>query len=165
MTGLSSYNESWIAGFRQTVAFKLWDSITDSVIFDLVEPRHPCEGQTHLVQDVGIRLAQGVHDLHLDENLAPAREAIGKGIATGTQSVWALYSNVRSDLAKRQAEYKERKDREARELKEKAASTPAVPASSPSAEVAPAILPAQGSQRSGQDAVLLLTMLHQYLQA
>lgn len=38
-TGLASFNESWLAAFRQTHAFMVWDRNTDPVIFDLVEPR------------------------------------------------------------------------------------------------------------------------------
>lgn len=67
------------------------------------------------MEDVGIRLAHGLHDLRLDENLAPAREAIEKGIASGTESVWKVYSSVKSDLAKRQAEYKEKREKEQKE--------------------------------------------------
>jgi len=81
-------------------------------MFDLVDPKHPCEGQTNVVQDVGIRLVQGVRDLHLDENLAPARQVIGKGIQSGTQGIWSLYSNIKQDLAKRQADYAKRKEHE-----------------------------------------------------
>lgn len=118
--GLSSYNEAWIRSFKQTPAFELWDRTTDAVIFDLVEPRHPCEGQTHLVQDVGIRLNQGLHDLHLEENLAPAREVITKGIATGSEGVWKFYSNVKGDLAKRQLEYSQKREKELKEKGEPA---------------------------------------------
>ena len=67
------------------------------------------------MQDVGIRLAQGVHDLRIDENLAPTREAISKSLATGTESVWRAYSNIRADLTKRQADYREKRDREQKE--------------------------------------------------
>jgi hypothetical protein len=38
-SGVQSYNEAWIAAFRQTDAFGLWDRTTDPVIFDLVEPK------------------------------------------------------------------------------------------------------------------------------
>lgn len=76
--------------------------------------RHPCEGQTTIAQDVGIRLVQGVHDLRLDENLAPTKEAINKFAATSSESVWKAVSAVKADLAKRQAEYREKqKQREA----------------------------------------------------
>ena len=114
-TGLASFNESWLAAFRKTHAFEVWDRNTDPVIFDLVEPRHPCEGQAHIIEDVGIRLANGLHDLHLDERLGPAQEAINKGLATGSEGVWNFYASVKADLAKRQEEYRQRKVREDKE--------------------------------------------------
>lgn len=120
-TGLSSFNEAWLSAFRHTHAFEVWDRNTDPLIFDLVEPRHPCEGQAHLLEDVGIRLANGLHDLHLDERLGPTQEAISKGIASGSEGVWRVYSSLKADLAKRQADYKERKAKEDAEL---AAMTP-----------------------------------------
>lgn len=114
-TGLSSFNESWLAAFRKTHAFEVWDRNTDPVIFDLVEPRHPCEGQAHIIEDVGIRLANGLHDLHLDERLGPAQDAINKGLATGSEGVWNFYTSVKADLSKRQEEYRQRKAREEKE--------------------------------------------------
>lgn len=100
--GLSTFNEAWIAGFQTTPAFAYWDHYVDPVIFDLVEPRHPAQGSTSVLSDVGLRLMQGVHDLKLDEHLGPARELVGKGIQSGRQSVWGMVSAVRKDLAKRQ---------------------------------------------------------------
>lgn len=38
-SGLSSFNESWLANFRTTPAFEIWNAQTDPVIFDLVEPK------------------------------------------------------------------------------------------------------------------------------
>ena len=38
-TGLASFNEAWLSAFRQTYAFEIWNKKTDSLIFDLVEPR------------------------------------------------------------------------------------------------------------------------------
>lgn len=101
--GLSSYNQAWVAGFQMTPAFAYWDTYVDPVIFDLVEPRHPAQGSASVLSDVGLRLMQGVHDLKLDETLGPARDYLGKGIQSGTQSVWGMLSAVRNDIAKRQS--------------------------------------------------------------
>ncbi|GAA95821.1 hypothetical protein E5Q_02478 [Mixia osmundae IAM 14324] len=103
-SSLASYNEAWITAFRATPACKLWNLMTDPALFDLIEPKHPCEGQARFVDDVGLRLVEGVHDLKLEENLAPAREAISKGISTGAESIWRVYSNIRNDLSRRQEE-------------------------------------------------------------
>lgn len=34
------FNSSWIAEFRNTNAYVVWDRITDPLIFDIVEPRY-----------------------------------------------------------------------------------------------------------------------------
>ena len=112
-TGMASFNEAWAASLRTTAAFKLWDANTDPVLFDLIEPRHPCEGQANVLDDVGIRLTNSLHSLHLDERLAPASEAISKGIATGSEGIWKAYSSLRTDIAKRQADYQAKRDKEA----------------------------------------------------
>ncbi|KAL8278586.1 hypothetical protein RQP46_009078 [Phenoliferia psychrophenolica] len=107
---MASFNDRFVDAFKATPAFTLWDATTDSVIFDLVEPKHPMEGKTNPIEDVGIRLAHGLHDLHLEENLAPTREAISRGLTSGSDSLWKTYSFLRTDLGKRQAEYRERLD-------------------------------------------------------
>lgn len=127
---MTSFNERFIDAFKATPAFELWDRTTDSVIFDLVEPkcvlrpirscpspdraslRHPMEGKTNPIEDVGIRLAHGLHDLHLEDNLAPTREAITRGLTSGSDSLWKTYSFLRSDIGKRQTEFRERREKE-----------------------------------------------------
>jgi F0F1-type ATP synthase epsilon subunit len=71
-----------------------------------------------LVEDVGIRLVNGLHDLHLDEKLGPTQEAISKGIASGSEGVWKAYSSIKADLAKRQADFRERREKEQQKQKE-----------------------------------------------
>ncbi|BGP18655.1 hypothetical protein JCM10213_002899 [Rhodosporidiobolus nylandii] len=71
----TSFNEGFIKAFKRTAACELWDRNTDEVIFDLVEPKHPMEGKTHLIEDVGIRLVHGLHDhlpAHLNLSQLPA---------------------------------------------------------------------------------------------
>lgn len=36
---MSSFNDRFVDAFKATPAFELWDAKTDSVIFDLVEPK------------------------------------------------------------------------------------------------------------------------------
>ncbi|GAA5974744.1 hypothetical protein JCM11641_007249 [Rhodosporidiobolus odoratus] len=64
----ASFNEAFLKAFKRTAACELWDKNTDEAIFDLVEPKHPMEGKTHLIEDVGIRLVHGLHD-HLPAHL------------------------------------------------------------------------------------------------
>ncbi|KAG0141271.1 hypothetical protein CROQUDRAFT_99000 [Cronartium quercuum f. sp. fusiforme G11] len=93
---IAAFNDQFIQKFKATCAFQLWDQHTDSVIFDLIDPRHPCEGRVSVVEDVGIRLTHGFKDLKLDETLSK-----------GSESVWRLATNLKTDLTKRQAEYRQ----------------------------------------------------------
>jgi len=34
------FNSSWIAEFRNTNAYAVWERLTDPLIFDIVEPRY-----------------------------------------------------------------------------------------------------------------------------
>ncbi|BGP26584.1 late secretory pathway protein AVL9 family protein [Rhodotorula toruloides] len=114
----ASFNEAFLNAFKRTTAFELWDRTTDEVIFDLVEPKHPMEGKTNPIEDVGIRLVHGLHDSLGDVtlpnfsqlpanlqnlNLAPlpmkARERLSKGWSSGMQAMEAF----REDWAKRAA--------------------------------------------------------------
>lgn len=37
---MQNFGEAWLAAFRTTEAFAVWDRVTDPVIFDIVEPRY-----------------------------------------------------------------------------------------------------------------------------
>jgi hypothetical protein len=37
---VEDFNPAWIAEFRRTHAYAVWDRITDPVLFDIVEPRY-----------------------------------------------------------------------------------------------------------------------------
>ncbi|BGO93778.1 hypothetical protein NBRC10512_004567 [Rhodotorula toruloides] len=114
----ASFNEAFLNAFKRTAAYELWDRTTDEAIFDLVEPKHPMEGKTNPIEDVGIRLVHGLHDSLSDVtlpnfsqlpanlqnlNLAPlpmkARERLSKGWSSGMQAMEAF----REDWAKRAA--------------------------------------------------------------
>ncbi|GAA5940705.1 uncharacterized protein JCM15063_006334 [Sporobolomyces koalae] len=100
----TSFNEGFIKAFKGTKAFEIWDKHTDEVMFDLVEPKHPMEGKTNPFEDVGIRLVSGLHDLHLPENLGPTKDAIQRGLATGSEGIWGAVKWARDEASKRQKE-------------------------------------------------------------
>lgn len=166
---LASFNESWLTSFRNTPAFILWDENTDPVIFDLVEPRHPCEGQAHLLEDVGIRLVNGLHDLQLNEKLGPTQEAISKGFASGSEGVWKMVEGFKKEVERRKVEYNNSvaaaKAKEATEqdqaVKEKAASESAALQQPSSQAEPPAPIAGQGQSckrnlhKAGADLSLL----------
>ncbi|CCF50566.1 hypothetical protein NDA11_000665 [Ustilago hordei] len=101
----SSFGAEFLVALRSTEAFSLWNSVTDSMLFDIVDHKHPCQGKTSAIEDVGLRLSAGLHDLHLEENLAPTREAIGSALQAGGANFYRLASNLGKDIAKFRANH------------------------------------------------------------
>ncbi|CUA75103.1 Late secretory pathway protein AVL9 [Rhizoctonia solani] len=95
------FNEAWVAGFRMTRAYDQWNRITDPVLFDIIEPKHPCAGQVTLASDIGLRLSEGLNDLKLEENLGPTRDRISNAISMGSAGFFKAVEGFRSDVASR----------------------------------------------------------------
>jgi hypothetical protein len=58
----SEFSNDWVHAWMQTENFRIWNKVTDSHLFDIVDPKHPCSGGLS-IEDVQRRLAQYV--LHL----------------------------------------------------------------------------------------------------
>ena len=102
----SDYNPDFIHNWRQTSNFALFDSHTDSHLFDIVEPRHPTAGNLSF-EDIQRRLALQIQTLHLDDRLATSKEALNKHLATGHKKVSTAFSNLWADIeAMREAQRK-----------------------------------------------------------
>ncbi|KAL5519875.1 hypothetical protein ACEPAG_1535 [Sanghuangporus baumii] len=98
---IQDFNPQWIAEFRRTNAFEVWNRITDPMIFDIIEARHPCSGKPSVVEDIGLRLQEGLQDLHIQEQLTPAREALSRTFATGSTNFLKAVEGVRGRWAQR----------------------------------------------------------------
>ena len=116
---IQNFGEAWLAAFRGTDAFAVWDRITDPVIFDIVEPRcaptlsilvfyaltgnlsHPCDIKVNALSDLGLRLSEGIHDLRLDKNLEVTKEAISNAITTSSTSIFKAFEGVRNEVSSR----------------------------------------------------------------
>ncbi|KAF7768267.1 hypothetical protein Agabi119p4_7510 [Agaricus bisporus var. burnettii] len=95
VASMEDFNSLWISEFRGTNAYAVWDRITDPVIFDIIEPRHPCTDKPSVVSDLGLRLHEGIQDLKLDQQLAPAREAVARTFATGSTNFFKAVEGVK----------------------------------------------------------------------
>ncbi|KAL9613095.1 MAG: hypothetical protein Q9167_002352 [Letrouitia subvulpina] len=91
------FGADWIAAWKQTNNFRLFDAIADSHLFDIVEPRHPTAGSLS-IDDVQRRLAQQIQTLHLDDRFANTKESLNKQFATGQKKVSTAFSKVWSDI-------------------------------------------------------------------
>ncbi|KAG8948982.1 late secretory pathway protein avl9 [Tulasnella sp. 424] len=100
---VENFGEPWIAAFRQTHAYTVWNQQTDPALFDICEPRHPCESNPTVISDIGLRLAEGLHELKVAETVAPAREAISNAISVGSSGLFRAFEGVRSEVAARLA--------------------------------------------------------------
>ncbi|WWC91958.1 uncharacterized protein L201_006911 [Kwoniella dendrophila CBS 6074] len=95
---LMPFSEQWVTAFKTTPAYDIWNGCTDPALFDICEPRHPCDGKVNAVSDLGLRLAEGFHDLHLDQQLGPTKEALTSAFAAGSSSLFKAFDGVRSEV-------------------------------------------------------------------
>ncbi|KDQ62693.1 hypothetical protein JAAARDRAFT_66359 [Jaapia argillacea MUCL 33604] len=100
---IQDYNPIWIAEFKKTNAYDVWQRVTDPTLFDIIEPRHPCNGKPSVVADLGLRLQEGIQELKLEQQLAPTREAISRTITAGSARFFGAVEGVRGRWAQRAA--------------------------------------------------------------
>ena len=93
----ADFNNDFIEAWQRTDNYRIWNSFTDSHLFDIVEPRHPCAGGLTL-EDIQRRLAQQVQDLHLDERFAQSREVLGRSVAAGKEKASSFLNRVYAEM-------------------------------------------------------------------
>lgn len=109
------FGAEWVEAWKKSDNYRLWNANTDSHLFDIVEPRHPCAGGLS-IDDVQRRIQQQVQDLHLDETFAVGREVLGRNLAAGRDKASTVFSRLYADMeALREAQRK--KAEEARATK------------------------------------------------
>lgn len=89
----SDFSNAFIEAWQQSENYNLWNRTTDSHLFDIVEPRHPCAGGL-TIEDVQRRLATQVSELHLDERFHQTRDVVGKRLADGRTHVTSAFNKV-----------------------------------------------------------------------
>jgi hypothetical protein len=72
--------------------------------FSVTHNRHPCNQKPSVVADIGLRLQEGIQDLKLEQQLAPAREAVVRTFSTGSTNFFKAVEGVRERWAQRHAE-------------------------------------------------------------
>lgn len=102
---LADFSRLWLEGFRTTPAYILWRDSTDPVLFDLFEPKHPCDESVNAVSDLGLRLTgasvakelmtEGLHDMN--EQFAPARQAVTSALTSGSATFMRAINESRAD--------------------------------------------------------------------
>jgi hypothetical protein len=93
----TDFNLDWLEAWQHTENFRIFQKFTDSHLFDIVEPRHPCAGGL-TIEDVQRRLTQQITELHLDERFSTGKEALNKHLATGQKKVSSAFNNLWADI-------------------------------------------------------------------
>ncbi|KAJ8123829.1 hypothetical protein ONZ43_g310 [Nemania bipapillata] len=110
------FGDEWIEYWMRTENYRLWNINTDSHLFDIVEPRHPCAGGLS-IDDVQRRIQQQVQDLHLDERFAVGKEVLGRNLAAGRDKASTLFNKFYADMeALREAQRKRADESKAEQL-------------------------------------------------
>ncbi|KAI0317619.1 transport protein Avl9-domain-containing protein [Amylostereum chailletii] len=100
---LEDFNPIWIAEFKHTNAYEVWQRVTDPMLFDIVEPRHPCGEKPSAISDIGLRLAEGIQELKIEQQLAPTREAISRTLTAGSTNFFKAMEGVKGRWMQRSA--------------------------------------------------------------
>ncbi|CCU74301.1 transport protein Avl9 [Blumeria hordei DH14] len=91
------FGKDWMEAWTRSENHRIWDSQTDSQLFDIVEPKHPCAGGL-TIEDVKARMMEQVKEFHLDERFAVGKEILGRNLLAGKEKANTLLSKLYSDM-------------------------------------------------------------------
>ncbi|KAI0852602.1 transport protein Avl9-domain-containing protein [Daldinia vernicosa] len=143
------FGNEWVEYWMRTENYRIWESHTDSHLFDIVEPRHPCAGGLS-IDDVQRRIQQQVQDLHLDERFAVGREVLGRNLAAGRDKASTMFNKLYADMeALREAQRKRAEESQATQAAAEKNGTAAHTADSTKAQSAPSSVGARAGAYIG----------------
>ncbi|KAJ4131520.1 hypothetical protein NW768_005710 [Fusarium equiseti] len=123
---VADFGYEWVEAWKRTENYRMWNTNTDSHLFDIVDPRHPCAGGLN-IEDVQRRIAEQVKELHLDERFAQGREVLGRNLAAGREKASFVLNKLYADMeALREAQRRRAEEARAASLQD----TPDQPAGS-----------------------------------
>lgn len=109
----TDFNMEWIEAWMKTENYRIWNSKTDTHLFDIVEPKHLCAGGLS-IDDVSRRVSQQVQELHLDEKLASGKEAAARNWAAAREKGGTMMNKFYAELES----YREAQRKKAEEAKQ-----------------------------------------------
>ncbi|KAE8444498.1 hypothetical protein EG329_000482 [Mollisiaceae sp. DMI_Dod_QoI] len=93
----TDFGADWIEAWSRSENYRIWDRYTDSHLFDIVEPKHPCAGGL-TIEDVQRRLSEQVKEFHLDERFAVGKEVLGRNLAAGKEKASTVFNKLYADM-------------------------------------------------------------------
>lgn len=100
------FGPDFVEAWSRTENFRIWNTHTDSHLFDIVEPKHPCAGGL-TIDDIQRRITQQVQELHWDERFAQGREVLGRNLNAGREKASTFFNELYAGVeAMREAQRK-----------------------------------------------------------
>jgi hypothetical protein len=93
----NDFGVDWIDAWSHSENYRIWDRYTDSQLFDIVEPKHPCAGGL-TIEDVQRRMMEQVKEFHLDERFAVGKEVLGRNLAAGKEKASTVFNKLYADM-------------------------------------------------------------------
>ncbi|KAK6585106.1 hypothetical protein PZA11_001833 [Diplocarpon coronariae] len=91
------FGADWIEAWSRSENYRIWDRYTDSHLFDIVEPKHPCAGGL-TIEDVQRRMMEQVKEYHLDERFATGKEVLGRNLQAGREKASTVFNKLYADM-------------------------------------------------------------------
>ncbi|TVY13048.1 Late secretory pathway protein AVL9 [Lachnellula arida] len=91
------FGVDWIEAWTRSENYRIWERHTDSNLFDIVPPKHPCAGGL-TIDDVQRRIAEQVKEFHLDERFAVGKEVLGRNLAAGREKANTVFNRLYADM-------------------------------------------------------------------
>jgi len=91
------FGDDWIEAWSRSENYRIWDRYTDSHLFDIVEPKHPCAGGL-TIDDVQKRMMEQVKEFHLDERFAVGKEVLGRNFQAGREKAGTVFNKLYADM-------------------------------------------------------------------
>ncbi|KAL2061079.1 hypothetical protein VTL71DRAFT_9131, partial [Oculimacula yallundae] len=104
----------WIEAWSRSENYRIWDRNTDSHLFDIVEPKHPCAGGL-TIEDVQRRMMEQVKEYKLDERFATGKEVLGRNLQAGREKASTAFNKLYADIEARREAQRKRYEEQRRE--------------------------------------------------
>ncbi|KAH7313070.1 cytoplasm protein [Rhexocercosporidium sp. MPI-PUGE-AT-0058] len=113
----------WIEAWSRSENYRIWDRYTDSHLFDIVEPKHPCAGGL-TIEDVQRRMLEQVKEYKLDERFATGKEVLGRNLQAGREKASTAFNKLYADIEARREAQRKKYDEQRREAERNGTALP-----------------------------------------
>lgn len=117
------FGTDWIEAWSRSENYRIWDRHTESHLFDIVEPKHPCAGGL-TIDDVQRRMMEQVKEYHLDERFAVGKEVIGRNLQAGKEKASTVFNKLYADMEALREAQRRKAEEQKREAERNGSTSP-----------------------------------------